>query len=406
MTTSSAFSRLLPRRHASSLPFSVRRRGERRHERGAHRAFGEQIADEVGNAERDDEGVHVVARAEDRGEHLIADEAEDAAGERRGAGQAGRTGKQRRARATSSAEFASHELVDGLAVHVLSGELAPSPPSSRGPCLWPTSRRSRRSRPRRRRRRRRDRRPAAGRLRGRRSRRLPCRRDPARPPFVNCSIESLRCLTSASTTCRASASSRSRPFSTLLFMNAALSIRSALRRAASCWRIASAIAVLTSSTRGISCRSTSGAAAGLAGTLAGRAAKPARSRDHARRGHGAKRVGRRLRGGCCGGCTGGGAVCGSTCGGIVPKMPGPACGPPVLPAAAGWPSGRACGCRQVVEDRRERGRQLHGAGLLPVVVVLLRLLHDAVQSARTAQAAAALTPTPDRGPRRLTSASR
>ena len=61
------------------------------HERGAHRAFGEQIADEIGNAERDDERVHLVAGAEERGEHLIADEAENAAGERGGAGEAGRS---------------------------------------------------------------------------------------------------------------------------------------------------------------------------------------------------------------------------------------------------------------------------------------------------------------------------
>ena len=56
--------------------------GEGRHERGAHRAFGEEIAHEVGNPERDDERVHLVAGAEERGEHLVADEAEDAAGQR------------------------------------------------------------------------------------------------------------------------------------------------------------------------------------------------------------------------------------------------------------------------------------------------------------------------------------
>jgi hypothetical protein len=47
---------------------------ERRHEDGAHRALGEQIAHEVRNAKRDDEGVHRVAGAECGGEHLIADQ--------------------------------------------------------------------------------------------------------------------------------------------------------------------------------------------------------------------------------------------------------------------------------------------------------------------------------------------
>jgi hypothetical protein len=61
---------------------------EGRYERGAHRSFGEQIADEIGNAERDREGVHVVARAIEREDHLIADEAEDAAGQRRETGDA------------------------------------------------------------------------------------------------------------------------------------------------------------------------------------------------------------------------------------------------------------------------------------------------------------------------------
>ena len=60
---------------------------ERRHERGAHRAFGEEVAHQVGNAEGDEVGVHLVARAEQRGEHLLAHEAEEAAGERGGAGE-------------------------------------------------------------------------------------------------------------------------------------------------------------------------------------------------------------------------------------------------------------------------------------------------------------------------------
>ena len=71
--------------------FAVQREMTRegRHERGAHRAFGEQIAHQIRNPERDDERVHVVAGAEQRREHLIAGEAEDAAGERRRAGEAG-----------------------------------------------------------------------------------------------------------------------------------------------------------------------------------------------------------------------------------------------------------------------------------------------------------------------------
>ncbi len=52
-----------------------------------HRAFADQVAKQIGNAERDDERVHVVAGAEERREHLIAGEAEQTAGQRRDAGQ-------------------------------------------------------------------------------------------------------------------------------------------------------------------------------------------------------------------------------------------------------------------------------------------------------------------------------
>ena len=55
-----------------------------------------EVANEIRDAERDDEGVHLVAGAEEGGEHLIAREAENAAGECGGAGQAGGTRKQRR----------------------------------------------------------------------------------------------------------------------------------------------------------------------------------------------------------------------------------------------------------------------------------------------------------------------
>ena len=57
-------------------------------ERGAHGAFSEEIADEVGNPERDEVRVHLVARAEVRGEQRFADEAEQTADQRRGARQA------------------------------------------------------------------------------------------------------------------------------------------------------------------------------------------------------------------------------------------------------------------------------------------------------------------------------
>ena len=64
---------------------------ERRHERGAERAFGEQIAQDVGEAERDAEGVHRIAGAEEVREDLIADESQHAAGHRRDADDASRS---------------------------------------------------------------------------------------------------------------------------------------------------------------------------------------------------------------------------------------------------------------------------------------------------------------------------
>ena len=148
---------------------------------------------------------------------------------------------------SSAGELLAHELVDE-ACRRRSGRRAwPSPPSSRGPCPSATRRRFRRWPRRRRARARRDRRRAAGTARGRAISAASLSARSCRPPFVNCSIESRRCLTSELTTCRDSASSSARPFSTSRFISAAFSMRSALRRGASCRRIASAIAVLTSS---------------------------------------------------------------------------------------------------------------------------------------------------------------
>ncbi|MGC4085715.1 MAG: hypothetical protein QM736_27215 [Vicinamibacterales bacterium] len=63
---------------------------ERRHECRAHCSFSEEIPYEIGDAEGDVERIHRVARAEERGEHLVANESEDAAGEGGDAGEAGR----------------------------------------------------------------------------------------------------------------------------------------------------------------------------------------------------------------------------------------------------------------------------------------------------------------------------
>src|SRR5205814_7107895 len=75
-----------------------------------------------------------------------------------------------------------------------------------------------------------------------------------RPPLENCSIESRRCLTSDETTCRTSASSRSCDFSMSLFMMAALSIRSAERRAVFLLFIAAVMSPLTLSRKSICAR--------------------------------------------------------------------------------------------------------------------------------------------------------
>ena len=64
---------------------------ERRHEGAAHGALGKQVAHEVGNAIGDVVRVHRVAGAEERRQHLFADDAEDAARHRRSAGRRGGT---------------------------------------------------------------------------------------------------------------------------------------------------------------------------------------------------------------------------------------------------------------------------------------------------------------------------
>ena len=56
---------------------------QRRHERGAHRALGKEIAQEGRDAGGDDEGVGRVAGAEEDGLDDVADETEQAARERR-----------------------------------------------------------------------------------------------------------------------------------------------------------------------------------------------------------------------------------------------------------------------------------------------------------------------------------
>ena len=64
-------------------------------ERRAHGAFGEQIAHQVGDAEGDAKRVVGVAGAEVIGEDRVADQAEDAAGHRRQAEEAGGAGQAR-----------------------------------------------------------------------------------------------------------------------------------------------------------------------------------------------------------------------------------------------------------------------------------------------------------------------
>jgi hypothetical protein len=90
VTISNAFSTLLP--EAPRVVLSAQREmpGEGGHEGGAHRPFGEEIADQIRNAERHDEGVHLVAGAEQRRQHLIASQTEEPTGQRGGAGDAGR----------------------------------------------------------------------------------------------------------------------------------------------------------------------------------------------------------------------------------------------------------------------------------------------------------------------------
>ena len=68
----------LPRRHAASRPVLVERARERRDEGRGHRPFGKQIAHQIGDAERDVEGVHgrVSRGAEHARQHGLASHAE------------------------------------------------------------------------------------------------------------------------------------------------------------------------------------------------------------------------------------------------------------------------------------------------------------------------------------------
>ena len=67
------------KRLAAGLPSCAIVAGEERHEGGAERAFGEEAAEQVGQAQRDEERVgHRPGAEERRGQH-VADEAQDAA---------------------------------------------------------------------------------------------------------------------------------------------------------------------------------------------------------------------------------------------------------------------------------------------------------------------------------------
>ena len=280
------------------------------------------------------------------------------------ASSGGRCGVKRRARAARAS------------LTVLPSTFCPASfaitPSSRGPCPLARMRPSRRSRPPRRPRRRPDRPPPAGRLRGRRISAASFRARSSRPPFVNCSIESLRCLTSAATTWRASASSRSRFFSTLLFMNAAFSIRSALEthRVVLAHRVSDGGADLVDQRHQSSfaerrCCWTCGTS--WPGCEAAGAIMP-----------GADTAPNGLVTGC---ATGARRRCGRR---VLRRQRAEDAGTRRLldrrvPRAARVD---AAGRRldvQVVEDGRQRGRQRDGAGRLVVVVVVELRLHHAVQ---------------------------
>ena len=69
-------------------PLLGQRARERWHERSRHGTFGKQIAQQIGNSERDVEGVHRRARPEHRREHGFTSDAEEPAGHRRDADEA------------------------------------------------------------------------------------------------------------------------------------------------------------------------------------------------------------------------------------------------------------------------------------------------------------------------------
>jgi hypothetical protein len=77
----------LPRGRPASLLQLAR---ERRDERGAHGPLGEEVPDEVGQAERDVVRVHVIAGAESDEQDLVAQQPEHAAAHRCRADKAGR----------------------------------------------------------------------------------------------------------------------------------------------------------------------------------------------------------------------------------------------------------------------------------------------------------------------------
>ena len=89
VTTSSALITRLPSRHALSRDAERELSREGGHERRAHRAFGEEIPQQVGDSERHVEGVHLIARAEERSQD---DPARDTQHPARQGGRADETG--------------------------------------------------------------------------------------------------------------------------------------------------------------------------------------------------------------------------------------------------------------------------------------------------------------------------
>ena len=93
MTSISAFSTELPSCQARSRPSVARALLKVGTSAALIAPFGEQVAQQVGDAERDQERIHRVAGAEPVGQHLFADQPEHAAGHGGGADDAGRAGE-------------------------------------------------------------------------------------------------------------------------------------------------------------------------------------------------------------------------------------------------------------------------------------------------------------------------